>query len=49
MTIPDIESFGYKRNGTGALELVYDFEVHMKRIEAHVELVLKGCGCKTGC
>jgi hypothetical protein len=50
MSIPVIESFGYKRNGrTGALELVYDFEVQMKRIEAQVELVLRGCGCKTGC
>jgi hypothetical protein len=50
MSIPDIESFGYKRNErTGALELVYDFEVQIKRIEAQVELVLKGCGCKTCC
>jgi hypothetical protein len=50
MSVPDIKSFGYKRNGrTGLQELVYDFKVQMRRIEAQVELVLKGCGCKTGC
>jgi hypothetical protein len=49
MSIPALESFGYQRNGFDGLEIVYDFQGRLKRVEEQVELVLKGCGCKKGC
>jgi hypothetical protein len=46
---PDLESFGYKRGTLGELELRYNFDGQIRRIEEQVGLVMKGCGCKTGC
>lgn len=49
MSIPALESFGYRRNESDGLEIVYNFQGRLKRVEEQVELVLKGCGCKKGC
>lgn len=47
MTIPSIEEYGYRKGShDGQQELVYDFEVQIKKIVEQVDRALKGCGCK---
>lgn len=47
VNVPKIEEYGYKRGRRdGPLELVYNFEVQIKKISQQIDIALKGCGCK---
>lgn len=47
-TILDITAFGWKLSD-GRIEMDWDDECNTSRVSDHVQLLLRGCGCKKGC
>ena len=48
VNLRNLENFGWKLD-SGKLEIVWDTEENMTRINERVEKLKKGCGCTTGC
>ena len=46
---PPLDSSGWKVSKTNKLQIHWDSDQNVSKVQARVALIKKGCGCKTGC
>ena len=49
MILPPLQGHGWKRQESGRIEIDWDSEENIKKVKDRVQLLLKGCNCKSGC
>ena len=49
ITCPPLNDHGWKQPDQNTLSIDWDSESNVSQIRSRVDLICKGCGCKTGC
>ena len=49
MQVKDLRDYGWKVDGKGEVMIVWDTEESIAAVQALVDSLTSGCGCKTGC